>query len=96
VWASRSGWGAAPPAEELGSVWARVPTLSYDEGVRLVIGEIFATLNVRAMLPGMRAALVRRCPPRGPCTDSVTRLGPMRPWARCRTGGTATTVRWFT
>jgi UDP-N-acetylglucosamine transferase subunit ALG13 len=38
-------------------VWARVPTLSYDEGVRLVIGEIFATLNVRAMLPGMRAAV---------------------------------------
>ena len=49
--------GAAPPAAELGGVLARVPTLSYDEGMRLVIGEIFATLNVRAMLPGMRAAV---------------------------------------
>lgn len=49
--------GAAPPAEQLGSVLARVATLSYDEGMRLVIGEIFATLNVRAMLPGMRAAV---------------------------------------
>jgi UDP:flavonoid glycosyltransferase YjiC (YdhE family) len=49
--------GAAPPDEELGPVWARVPTLSYDEAERVVIGEIFATLNVRAMLPGMRAAV---------------------------------------
>ena len=49
--------GAAPSEEELGPVWARVPTLSYDEAERLVIGEIFATLNVRAMLPGMRAAV---------------------------------------
>lgn len=49
--------GAAPPEEELGPVWARVPTLSYDEAEQLVIGEIFATLNVRAMLPGMRAAV---------------------------------------
>lgn len=49
--------GAAPPEEQLGEVWARVPTLSYDEAERLVIGEIFATLNVRAMLPGMRAAV---------------------------------------
>lgn len=49
--------GAAPPEEQLGEVWARVPTLSYDEAERLVIGAIFATLNVRAMLPGMRAAV---------------------------------------
>jgi len=49
--------GAAPPEEQLGEVWARVPTSSYDEAERLVIGEIFATLNVRAMLPGMRAAV---------------------------------------
>ncbi len=49
--------GAAPPEEELGPVWARVPTLSCDEAARLVIGEIFATLNVRATLPGMRAAV---------------------------------------
>jgi UDP:flavonoid glycosyltransferase YjiC (YdhE family) len=49
--------GAAPPEEELGPVWARVPTASYEEAERLVIGTIFATLNVRAMLPDMRAAV---------------------------------------
>ena len=49
--------GAAPPEEQLGEVWARVPTVSYDEAERLVIGEIFATLNVRAMLPAMRATV---------------------------------------
>jgi len=49
--------GAAPPEDELGAVWARVPTLSYDEAERLVISGIFATLNVRAMLPAMRAAV---------------------------------------
>ena len=51
--------GEAPPEEQLGAVWARVPTLSYDEAERVVIGEIFATLNVRAMLPGMRATVRR-------------------------------------
>jgi hypothetical protein len=51
--------GAAPPEDELGPVWARVPTLSGEEAEQLVIGEIFATLNVRAMLPGMRAAVRR-------------------------------------
>lgn len=51
--------GAAPPEDELGAVWARVPTLSYDEAERLVVGEIFATLNVRAMLPGMHATVAR-------------------------------------
>lgn len=51
--------GAAPPEDELGAVWGRVPTLSYDEAERVVVGEIFATLNVRAMLPGMRAAVAR-------------------------------------
>jgi len=49
--------GGAPPEEQLGPLWAQIPTLSYDEAERLVIGEIFATLNVRAMLPGMRAAV---------------------------------------
>ena len=51
--------GAAPPEDELGAVWGRVPTLSYDEAERVVVGEIFATLNVRVMLPGMRAAVAR-------------------------------------
>jgi UDP:flavonoid glycosyltransferase YjiC (YdhE family) len=49
--------GAAPPEDELGRVWARVPTLSYDDAERLVVGEMFATLNVRAMLPDMRTAV---------------------------------------
>ena len=51
--------GAAPPDDELGRVWAKVPTLSYDEAERLVIGEIFATLNVRAMLPALRAIVLQ-------------------------------------
>ncbi|CAA9487637.1 MAG: Putative glycosyltransferase [uncultured Solirubrobacteraceae bacterium] len=49
--------GAAPPEDELGQVWARVPGLSYDDAEQLVIGTIFATLNVRAMLPATRAAV---------------------------------------
>jgi len=59
--AARAGYtfraGAAPPDEELGPAWARVATLSYDEAERLVLCEIFATLNVRAILPAMRAAV---------------------------------------
>src|SRR5829696_1703792 len=59
--ARRAGYdfraGAAPPDEALGPVWARVPTLTYEEAEHVVIGEIFATLNVRAMLPGMRSAI---------------------------------------
>jgi UDP:flavonoid glycosyltransferase YjiC (YdhE family) len=49
--------GGAPPEDELARVWARVPTLSYEDAERLVVGDMFATLNVRAMLPGMRAAV---------------------------------------
>ena len=48
--------GAAPPEDELGAVWARVPTVSPDEANAIVIGEIFGGLNVRAMLPSLRAA----------------------------------------
>ena len=49
--------GAAPPEDELGRVWSRVPTLSHDEAERVVVGEIFANLNVRGLLPAMRAAV---------------------------------------
>jgi UDP:flavonoid glycosyltransferase YjiC (YdhE family) len=49
--------GAAPPDDELGPVWARVPTLSPDEANQTVIGEIFGRLNTRAMLPALRAAV---------------------------------------
>lgn len=48
--------GAAPPEDELGAVWGRVPTASYEEAGRLVVGDIFARLNVAAMLPSVRAA----------------------------------------
>jgi hypothetical protein len=48
--------GAAPPEDELGPVWARVPTASREEAESIVIGEIFARLNVRAMLPSLEAA----------------------------------------
>ena len=34
--------GAAPPEDELGAVWARVPTVSFEEANAIVIGEIFA------------------------------------------------------
>ncbi len=58
--ARRAGYGfhagAAPPDEEMGPVWGRIPSLTYEKAEQLVIGEIFATLNVRAMLPGMRSA----------------------------------------
>ncbi|MCD2189037.1 glycosyltransferase [Actinomycetospora soli] len=46
--------GAVPDDAELGAVWARVPTVSFAEAERLVIGQVFATLDVRAMLPVMR------------------------------------------
>jgi UDP:flavonoid glycosyltransferase YjiC (YdhE family) len=46
--------GALPDDAETGAVWAQVPHVSYAEAERLVIGQIFATLNVRAMLPAVR------------------------------------------
>lgn len=46
--------GALPDEADTGAVWAQVPSLSYAEAERLVIGQVFATLNVRAMLPAMR------------------------------------------
>jgi UDP:flavonoid glycosyltransferase YjiC (YdhE family) len=48
--------GAEPPPEELGPVWARVPTVSREEAEAIVLGEIFGYLNVRAMLPSLSAA----------------------------------------
>jgi UDP:flavonoid glycosyltransferase YjiC (YdhE family) len=49
--------GEAPPDEELGPVWARVPTVSPEEANEIVVGEIFGRLNTRAMLPALRAAV---------------------------------------
>jgi UDP:flavonoid glycosyltransferase YjiC (YdhE family) len=54
--------GGLPDEAETGSVWAQVPHLSYAEAERLVIGQVFATLNVRAMLPAVRDT-VRRWQP---------------------------------
>jgi UDP:flavonoid glycosyltransferase YjiC (YdhE family) len=49
--------GAAPEEHELDAVWSRVPSASAEEAERLVIGEIFARINVQAMLPGLRLAV---------------------------------------
>jgi UDP:flavonoid glycosyltransferase YjiC (YdhE family) len=48
--------GETPPEDELGAVWGRIPNASYEEAERLVLGDIFARLNVAAMLPSLRAA----------------------------------------
>jgi UDP:flavonoid glycosyltransferase YjiC (YdhE family) len=48
--------GEVPPEDELGAAWGRVPTVSREEAEAIVIGEIFAGLNVRAMLPHLHAA----------------------------------------
>ena len=45
-----------PPDEELGPIWARVPTLPEREQNEVVIGEIFGRLNTTAALPRLRAA----------------------------------------
>jgi UDP:flavonoid glycosyltransferase YjiC (YdhE family) len=47
--------GEAPPEDDLGAVWARVPTASWEEAERLVVAEIFGRLNASAMLPSLRA-----------------------------------------
>ena len=50
-------WGGAePPEDQLGPLWGRVPTVSADEANAIVVGEIFAGLNVHAMLPSLEAA----------------------------------------
>jgi hypothetical protein len=48
--------GGAPPDEELGALWERVPAVPREEAEAIVIGGIFAGLNVAAMLPGLRRA----------------------------------------
>lgn len=49
--------GEDPPADELGATWARVGQVAPEEAEQIVIGEIFAGLNVRAMLPALRDEL---------------------------------------
>jgi UDP:flavonoid glycosyltransferase YjiC (YdhE family) len=48
--------GAEPPEDELGPLWGRVPTVSPDEANAIVVGGIFAGVNVHAMLPSLEAA----------------------------------------
>ncbi len=49
--------GASPPDEILGPVWAGMGALPPGQGDVVVVGTIFARLNVEAMLPAMRAAI---------------------------------------
>lgn len=43
--------GASPPDELLGPLWGRMPSLPPGQGDVVVVGQIFAALNVDAMLP---------------------------------------------
>jgi hypothetical protein len=43
--------GAAPPDDLVGPLWAPIPTLPPAQGDLIVIGGLFASLNVDAMLP---------------------------------------------
>jgi UDP:flavonoid glycosyltransferase YjiC (YdhE family) len=53
---------ADPPADDLGEVWSRVPSLSPQEQNAVVVGEIFGRLNTAAALPGLTAACERLRP----------------------------------
>lgn len=48
--------GAGPLEEEIRPVWDRVPKMSYEEANVLVVREIFARFDARAMLPRLRQA----------------------------------------
>jgi UDP:flavonoid glycosyltransferase YjiC (YdhE family) len=54
--------GEDPPADELDATWARVPQVPPEQANQIVIGDIFARLNVRAMLPALREALAEWTP----------------------------------
>jgi UDP:flavonoid glycosyltransferase YjiC (YdhE family) len=49
--------GASPPDEVLGPLWGRMPSLPPGQGDVVVVGVIFARLNVEAMLPALSAAI---------------------------------------
>lgn len=51
--------GASPPDDVLGPLWGRMPTLPPAQGDVVVVGSIFAELNVDAMLPTHRELLER-------------------------------------
>ena len=49
--------GAAPPDELLGPLWGRMPSLPPAQGDLVVVGQIFAGLNVDAMLPTLERTI---------------------------------------
>ncbi len=49
--------GDAPPDETIGPIWATMPSQPPGQGDVIVVGTIFAQLNVEAMLPAMRATI---------------------------------------
>jgi UDP:flavonoid glycosyltransferase YjiC (YdhE family) len=49
--------GAVPPPEVLRPLWEQMPSLPPGQGDVVVVGVIFARLNVEAMLPTMTAAI---------------------------------------
>ncbi len=49
--------GATPPDEVLGPIWGRMPSLPPGQGDTIVVGIIFARLNVDAMLPALEEAI---------------------------------------
>lgn len=49
--------GAAPPEEILGPLWGRMSSLPPGQGDLVVVGQIFAALNVDAMLPTLERAI---------------------------------------
>jgi UDP:flavonoid glycosyltransferase YjiC (YdhE family) len=49
--------GASPPEDVLGPLWGRMPTLPPGQGDVVVVGTIFARLNVEAMLPTLEATI---------------------------------------
>ena len=49
--------GASPPDELLGPIWGRMPSLPPGQGDMVVVGIIFARLNVDAMLPALVDAI---------------------------------------
>jgi hypothetical protein len=49
--------GASPPEDELGPLWAGIHLQPPAQGEVLVVGHIFARLNVRAMLPTLRETI---------------------------------------
>lgn len=59
--ARRAGLGFVPGADadpaEIGPVWERIGRAPREEARRLAVGAIFATANVRAMLPAARASV---------------------------------------